>query len=130
MERFALARTNELLDAVVFAMHDAVRLREAAAIHRMRVAIRRLQQALRLFAEFLSRSGAKDVNRDLRKAMKAAGNLRNFDIAAGLLKELDAVPADLERDRSQALADFRQTVKRIVRKDAGIRWRNRLGLSS
>ena len=130
MKRFAAAKTNELLDAVVFAMHDAVRLHEAAAIHRMRVSIRRLQQALRLFRQFLSQPGVKSVNKDLRKAMKAAGALRNFDIAAELLKPLGAIPAGLDEQRSAALAHFRQTVKSIIRKDAGVRWRNELGLSS
>lgn len=130
MKKYAVAKTNELLDAVVFAMHDAVRLHEAAAIHRMRVSIRRLQQALRLFAQFLSRKGVKTVNKDLRLAMKAAGALRNYDIATELLQDLNAVPGGLEQQRTAALAEFRQTVKRIIRKDAGVRWRNHLGLSS
>ena len=130
MKRFALTKTGELLDTVVFAMHDAVRLREEEAVHKMRVSIRRLQQAIRLFRQFLPRRGVKTVRKELRKAIQAAGALRNYDIARDLLKEFDAVPENLDEHRSASLAEFRQTVKRIIRKDAGVRWRNQLGLSA
>ena len=128
MEQYAIKKTNELLDSVVFAMHDAVRLHEPSAIHRMRVSIRRLQQALRVFVQFYSKRGTEKVNAELRSAMKAAGELRNYDIAATLLEEVGAAPAGMDERRAQALKAFRQTVKAIIKKDAGVRWRKQLGL--
>ena len=56
MELLAISKVEELIDTAVFALHDALRLHEADAVHRMRVSIRRLQQALRLFEQYFKLS--------------------------------------------------------------------------
>ena len=87
MEAFAVAKTRELLDSAVQAIGRAAESPDPEAVHKMRVAIRRLQQALLVFRDFLRKKGVKRIRREVKAIMKPAGELRNYDIALGLLKK-------------------------------------------
>ncbi len=130
MELLAIRKIEELIDTAVFALHDALRLHEADAVHRVRVSIRRLQQALRLFEQYLKSSGVKRVRKQLRKALTVAGDFRNHDIAIDLIeKSGNDIPA-LRSARSASKKEFRATLKQITKKDLGVNWRVELGLPS
>ena len=89
---------------------------------------RRLQQALRTFRQYFPRGSSKRVRKDLRKAMKAAGELRNYDIAVELLANGGGELPDVQAKRQVARTAFNDTLKSLVRKDIGVKWRSELGL--
>ena len=125
---FARARILALLDNAVFEIHNATRLKDSESIHKMRVAIRRLQQAMRVFAQYLPGRGAKRIKHELREVMKAAGEVRNRDIVIKLLKNDEALIREVQKQR---LAEKRKLVALlhdISRPDLSIKWRTRLEL--
>jgi CHAD domain-containing protein len=130
MRVFARRKLVDLLDGVIFAMHDALRMNDEEAIHRLRVSIRRLQQGLRIFAQYIRPGGLKRVKRRLKTVIRAAGQLRNYDIAIGLIEsEQDQVP-ELSTSRQAARHNLTQTLRRVGRPDAGLKWKQSLGLDS
>ena len=130
MELFAFRKSGELIDTVVFALHDAQRLHEADAVHRLRVSIRRLQQALRVFRQYLKGPGVKRVRTQLKKAMQAAGDLRNQDIAIELIEKSGKDFPEIRAARTASKKAFRATLHQITKKDLGVKWRAALGLPS
>ncbi|HEY4361549.1 MAG TPA: CHAD domain-containing protein [Bryobacteraceae bacterium] len=94
----------------------------AEAIHKLRVAIRRFTQALRVFQDSFDPAHIRKIRRRLRKLMDLCGAARNCDIAVEVL-EAAAVPADkplqreLRRLRSRA---ERELVKRLSEKDSRV----------
>ena len=130
MEAFAIRKTQELIDNSVFALHEAVRLQDSDAVHRMRVSARRLQQALRVFRQYFNKSGVRRIRKQLKSCLKAAGELRNHDIAIELLDKYGADVPEVHADRSAAKREFRSTVRRVTNKDLGLKWRSELGLRS
>ena len=101
---------------------------DAEAIHKLRVAIRRFTQALRVFQDSFEPAHIRKIRRRLRKLMELCGVARNCDIALEVL-EAAGVPADkplqrqLRRVRSRAERDL---VMRLAEKDARAdlrRWR-------
>jgi CHAD domain-containing protein len=128
METFAARKLLELIDRTVFALHDAVRLQGPDAVHRLRVSIRRLQQGLRVFEQFLRASGTKRVRNQLKKTMRAAGELRNHDIAVQLVQKHRRDIPELRVARQASKVEFQRVLRGIVRKDLSIQWREDLGL--
>lgn len=125
---FAVQKTQTLLNDVVFAMHDAVRRHDAEAVHRLRVSIRRCQQALRLFGEFFPEAGVQKIREHLRDVMKAAGELRNLDVATELLEQETRVVPELRLNRVDAQRQLDEKLRRLTRKDMGVRWREAIRL--
>jgi CHAD domain-containing protein len=89
---------------------------DAEAIHKLRVAIRRFTQALRVFQASFEPAHFDKMRQPLRKVMHRCGEVRNCDIALDVL-EAAGVPADndvehrLHRLRSRAA---RALVKRLA----------------
>ena len=118
-----------LLDSAVFEMHTAGRLKDSDSIHRMRVSIRRLQQAMRIFGQYLPERGTKRIKRDLREVMKAAGEVRNRDIALKLLKEDDTVLTKaVQKQRLETKRRLLALLNDLNRPDLSMKWRTRLEL--
>jgi CHAD domain-containing protein len=101
---------------------------DAEAIHKMRVAIRRFSQVLRVFQDSFEHRHVRKMRRRLRKLMDLCGAARNCDIALEVL-EAAGVPAEksleqrLRRVRSRA---ERELVKRLADPDTRAdlhRWR-------
>jgi CHAD domain-containing protein len=130
MELFAVSKLDELVNTAVFALHDALRLHDRDAVHRMRVSIRRLQAALRVFDQYLKSSGVKHVRDQLKEAMTAAGDLRNHDIALQLIEKSGKDIPAMRAARAASKKVFRATLRQILKKDLGFRWRSALGLPS
>jgi CHAD domain-containing protein len=130
MELFAIRKFEELIDTAVFALHDAQRLHETEAVHRLRVSIRRLQQALRIFRQYLKSSGVKRVRAELKKVMTVAGDLRNHDIALDLIKKSGKDYPEIHAARTASKKALRATLRQMTKKDLGVKWRAALGLPS
>lgn len=118
-----------MIDQAVYQMANAARVHDEDAVHKLRVSIRRLQQALRLFRDFLDEQEARKVRRQLRAVIRAAAEVRNRDIASTLLEDMGASAALISHVKSQRrthMAELRLLLRgRAKAKD---RWRARLGL--
>jgi CHAD domain-containing protein len=108
--------------------HLAVELRGAArspddpdAVHDLRVAIRRLNQALRVFPQVFGPGHVKKIRRRLKKLMTALGAARNLDVAREVLHAAKARPG------TRLLHHLRDQ-RRIAQKHLEVRlksWRKR-----
>jgi CHAD domain-containing protein len=90
-QRFLLARLAEMWTRCA----DGA---DPAAIHDLRVSIRRFGEGLRTFKTIAPKSGRKQIQRELRRNMRLAGRTRDVDI----LRE-SFMHAEIELPRSLAL---------------------------
>ena len=133
MREYARLQTAVLLRRLAFQVNRASRCGDADSIHDLRVAIRRLSQCLRVFAQFFPGGSAKKVRRQLRGLMRIAGEVRDRDIAAELLAAAGvpraAVVTRLEAERRAAVHDLMLEIRRWQSQGFSRKWRSRLELS-
>ena len=82
-------RVEAHLQAKLAALFEPVRAAasgDAAALHAMRVATRRLRVGLRYFAELFSANELRQVQRQLRRATRILGKIRTLDVNLQLLR--------------------------------------------
>jgi CHAD domain-containing protein len=135
MREFALEQVNQLLTKLAFAAGSCVRSHDADSVHDLRVAIRRLTEALLEFSQFLPRKGLKKVRRRMRKVMDLAAEARNRDVSLKLFEEAGVEPGKppsegLAADRKAARRQLVDALKRWQRRDFWARWRDQLGLGA
>jgi len=133
IERYAREQASLSLRRLAFRLNRASRLRDAESIHDLRVAIRRFEQCLEIFHQFLLRGHRKKIRRRLRKIMQLSGEIRNRDIALALLKRAGAseqslLSARLARERTNAQSKLLTALDRWGEGDLFHRWSSRLGL--
>ncbi len=128
MRTFAILTTAQLVAGAAAGINTAAVSPSADAVHKMRVSIRRLQQALRLFREFLPERGVKRVRKQLKQIMEPAGELRNHDIALMLLKKGGQDSPEMKAGRLAARQVLGQAMKQVAEPTLEARWRRDLGL--
>jgi len=84
---FACQEIERRLERLQEEIHKAGRKIDADAVHDVRVATRRLRQALRVFANMAGKKEAKRLRRELKPLMEAGGAVRDCDIAMELLSK-------------------------------------------
>ncbi|MDP2997391.1 MAG: CHAD domain-containing protein [Acidobacteriota bacterium] len=130
---YAVEQVSNLLGKLVFQAHHAARSHHPDAIHDLRVAIRRFNQAMRAFGQFLPAREVKKIRRRLREIMNAAARVRDRDIALELcaeasLPETAPLRQTLAGQRDQRQRELRNRLKRFEARDYSSRWRVRLRL--
>lgn len=125
MEMFARSQLGALIDTFSEALSAAAETPDEEAVHKLRVSIRRLQQGLRTFQQYVSRKQARQVRARLKSIMDPAGEVRNFDIARGLIKKVDP---EFNARQDAARAAFRENLQSVVRPDLAVAWRAVLGV--
>ena len=105
----------------------------ADEVHDVRVSIRRLEQALELFGEWLPAKGVEKIGKRLTKILKMAGDVRDRDIAMELTEHLElevhgSVRYVLQTDRDTAADRFSAALLKIGARQVVARWSSRLGL--
>jgi CHAD domain-containing protein len=128
MRAFALAKTAELLSTMISALEAAAADPHADAVHDMRVSIRRLQQGVRLFRQFLPRRGVKRLRKTMKSVMEPAGELRNYDIALELAGPGNPVAASLSEKRAAAAQTLASVVASLAEPGLADRWQAALKL--
>jgi CHAD domain-containing protein len=127
MRKFAHERVGSLLDQTAFQLANLVRTGDEEAVHKLRVSIRRLQQALRLFVQYLDEAKVLKLRKQLRQLMQAAAEVRNRDVGGELLAKLGVQPPLLERleaERREWMLELRVLAR--MRAPSGPKWRDRL----
>ncbi|SOB85439.1 CHAD domain-containing protein [Streptomyces sp. 1331.2] len=88
---------------VLAGLDDAVRADEPDAVHRMRVACRRLRSALRTFRRLFTRGATDGLVADLRWLAGALGGARDREVlAARLAAQARELPAECDPERVAA----------------------------
>jgi CHAD domain-containing protein len=133
VREFVRSQTDVLLRRLAVQADRAAASAEEAAIHDLRVAIRRLSRCLRVFAAFYPGRSWKDLRRRLRSLMEACAAVRDRDIAIALLTESGVAPGSplltrLHAERHGAQSGLRRKLRSW--KDGAIyqRWQARLEL--
>ena len=118
LSKFARAQALERLEDVARQMRLVRRDPSADAVHDLRVSIRRFSSVLQVFPTCFSRKRAARGRKRLKTILKAAGEVRDRDIALGLAArsgngDVNGLVESLERERHAAA----RRLRRLVRKD-------------
>jgi CHAD domain-containing protein len=128
LQSFVEEQTATRLRRLAFELRKARQSMDEERVHDLRVAVRRLMETLRLAAGVLPDEGVKDVLEDLRKIMKAAGEVRSCDIARELLchagaSEGSPVLSDLAEQRRLAEGRLFERAHHTYQRNLTQRWR-------
>ena len=133
MREYTRLQTAILLLRLAFEVGNAAKSPDASAIHDLRVAIRRLNVCLRVFAQFYPGRSAKRIRRQLEGLMELAGEVRNCDIAlellatAGLSAKI-AMAVRLRDERRKTSSRLSREVRLWKNRGFSRKWRTRLEL--
>jgi CHAD domain-containing protein len=122
---------NEEIAGLMNRVGDASRATEndtsEEGIHQLRVSIRRLSECLRVFKNLFPHGAAKKVRKDLKAAMKLAGEARNHDIARDLMKRAKvAIDPSVTEGRERVAEHLSAVLQEWNRSDAVNGWRDLL----
>ena len=125
---YARLQVSHYLDALVFEMHQARRLHDVESVHKLRVAIRRFRQALRVFEEYFPVKRTKTIRKEMRRVRYLAGDVRTRDIAIAMLLK-DGLAADqMLAERNEAKRALVEALNEVCGPNLAARWRSKLGL--
>jgi CHAD domain-containing protein len=122
MADFAHVKMAELLTVMAGALHDAALDPHADAVHDMRVSIRRFQQGLRVFGQYLPNKPVRRVRKQIKRIMDCAGDLRNHDIAIGLVKRAGRDIPELAQQRVAAQEALSAVLVEVVTPGLADEW--------
>jgi CHAD domain-containing protein len=131
MNQFVKLQTSERLKKLESELKNAFDLPEDPdAIHDLRVAIRRLNQTLRVFMAWLDARRVTKLRGRLKKLMERCGAVRNCDIAMEVLKAAEwqdeAISQGLEKERTRTGKKLRKTLEEWHHSHRVEAWRERL----
>lgn len=133
MRNYAHRQTSILLRRLAGAVGKAAKTGKAETIHDLRVAIRRMNGCLRLFAEFYPKGSRKELKKHLKALMQSSGEVRDRDIAVELAADAGVPPASaaarrLGAERKEAARVLRKELRRWQTRGVLREWRKRLEL--
>jgi len=135
MKQLVQAQTSERLKKLESELKNAFDLPEDPdAIHDLRVAIRRLNQTLRVFTNWFDARRVTKLRGRLKKLMERCGAVRNCDIAMEVLKAAEwqdeAISQGLEKERTHTHKKLHKTLQRWHHSHRAQRWREKLAAAS
>jgi CHAD domain-containing protein len=135
MGHFVLEQTSARLGKLEAELKNAAGMPDDAdAIHDLRVAIRRLNQVLRVFQPWLSADGRKKLHGRLKRLMRRCAAARNFDIAVEVLTAAGCEDArvieSLRKERDRVEMKLRRTLKKSRRRNPARRYQEHLKIAA
>lgn len=133
IEEYGRQQTRDLLRRMEFQASRTCRLQNEAAVHDLRVSIRRLQQCLRVFRQFLPGAPRKKLRQELKRVLDMASEVRNRDIALDILRQAEefdtqALQRILQDERRRSARTLEQELQKWTKKNQQRKWRQKLGL--
>lgn len=125
---YAKLQVSHYLDALVFEMHQARRLHDVESVHKLRVAIRRFRQAIRVFNEYFPGKRTKTIRKEMRRVRYLAGDVRSRDIAIAMLLKEGLAAEPMLAERSEAKRALVDALDAVCGPNLAARWRSKLGL--
>src|SRR5262249_43179536 len=124
---FAISHTDKLLGLLILNISRCLKSRSPGAVHDLRVAIRRFTQALIVLKPCFPVKELKKARRTLKRILAAAGEVRNYDIAARLVSRFVTADQHVLLGR---LGDRRskadQNLAVLLKRRPDTKWRARL----
>jgi CHAD domain-containing protein len=135
MKQFVQMQTSERLKKLESELKNTFDLPEDPdAIHDLRVAIRRLNQTLRVFMAWLDARRVTKLRARLKKLMERCGAVRNCDIAMAVLKAAEwqggSVLQSLEKERTHTCKRLRKTLQKWHHSHRAERWREKFAVAA
>ena len=133
LREYARETLRARLGAVAFELRHAQRSLNEERIHDLRVSIRRLTAAMRIFGDAVPKAEAKRVKKDLKALMDPAGMVRELDIALELagkagIDSSSPLLGILRAQRAEGEQNLLAGIRATWRRNASMRWRERLQL--
>jgi CHAD domain-containing protein len=128
MHGYAIHQISGLLRRTVMELRNTARVRDAEAIHELRVSIRRLLQALKTFAQYLPDEARDRVHDELRPVIKAAGAVRDCDVVLEMLADSGMNLDAIHRQRTDLKRELLATIQPLLKASPSARWRTGLGI--
>ena len=126
----AVEQLANLLHGTGDELRSAARATDAEAIHRLRVSIRRLFQAFRVFKQFTPDKETGQIHDALRDVIKAAGNVRDCDILLDALAGSGFSLRKLKQRRTKSTQILTGRIKKLLSSNPPDQWPARLGMKS
>jgi CHAD domain-containing protein len=129
--KFASQNATRLLGRLAFQMNSTRKAPDAAAVHDLRVSIRRFHQALAVFKSSFPGKDTRKIRRRMKKLMLVAGEVRNLDIALKLLSksrtpEAAGLRTKLQSQRKDSERVLIGALKRRMERKSSMKWRTAL----
>jgi CHAD domain-containing protein len=128
MKDYATRQVSHYLDALVFDMHQARRLQDVESVHKLRVAIRRFRQALRVFETYFPAKRTRVVRKEMQRIRYLAGDVRERDIAIEIILKAGLSPDAMVAERNEAKKALMKALDEVCDTRLAGRWRSALGL--
>jgi CHAD domain-containing protein len=131
MGDYAIHHISGLLNRTVTELRKTAGVRgvrDAEAIHELRVSIRRLLQALKTFAQYLPVEARDRVQDELRPVIKAAGAVRDCDVVLEMLTDSGMALGTIHRQRTELERELLATIQPLLKANPSTRWRTGLGI--
>ena len=131
---FAGLQAAARLDRVAYQMGALRKSKSPETVHELRVSIRRFMSCLKVYPQFFPAKESKKIRKRLKKVMKAAGEVRDRDIALNLGKQAE-LPKDgpviegLRRQRKHAAKELAGSLQPWTKRSVFPKWRRKLCLS-
>lgn len=131
---YAALQAAARLDRVAYQMGAARKSKSPETVHELRVSIRRFMSCLKVYPQFFPAKESKKIRKRLKKVMKAAGEVRDRDIALTLGKQAELskdgpIVDGLRRQRKHAAKELAGTLQPWSKRSVFPKWRRRLCLS-
>jgi CHAD domain-containing protein len=127
---FAVEQTERLLRRLAYQAGRAAKSPHPNEVHDLRVAVRRFTQALSAFGSCFPPKEVKRIRRRLKKFMGLAGDVRDLDIAIGMLSKSKAAPGAFltafRKRRRDAERILTAALKRWSDRGSYSKWRREL----
>lgn len=106
MKQFARSQVAALFNRLEKTLHRAAQKQNAEAVHQMRVSIRRFDQCLTVFEQYVPERASKKLRKHLRRVMRLSSKVRDLDIAISFLKKQRFPAGNLVDQRERARLDL------------------------
>jgi CHAD domain-containing protein len=134
LSEYAARIVAQRTERLAFLVEKASRVTSEDAVHKLRVAARRLGSALDAFEQHFPSSGLAKVGKKAKHLRNASGGVRDHDIAVALAAEMglelsEKAKARIEKGRRAASEELQRRLARLRGRSPGAEWSRALGLA-
>jgi len=129
--KFAGEHAQKLLGRLAFEINRVTKSRDPESVHDLRVALRRFAQTLQLLGDVFSGKKMHKIGLRVKKIMRAADELRDFDTTLRLLAKAHRSGSSAPRSKLQARRKESERLlaallKRWTERKSSVKWRTAL----
>jgi CHAD domain-containing protein len=126
--KFAVEHAQKLLGQLAFEINRVAKSRDPESLHDLRVSLRRFSQTLHLFRDFFPGRKMHKIDVRVKRVMRSADELRNFDTALRLLSKAHrsgsaSLRSKLQARRKESERLLVGLLKRWTERKSSVKWR-------